>query len=393
MEKSFFSSRTSWSVHSNEISSIAELLRKKEVPLINLTETNPTQCDFAFYKNIDFSSAFLNEVNSQYNPSAKGNPNTRIRIAAYYRTRDIKLTSENIFLTASTSESYSHIFRLLCNPNDEIVVPSPSYPLLEYICAMNDVIMKHYNLHYDGEWALDFASLKKNLNVNTKAIIIINPNNPTGSFLREEEWRRLQEISEEFSCAIILDEVFSDYPLNNCTQFELIPDEEILLFRLNGISKMLALPQWKLGWLSVEGNNELVQNSVKKLEIICDTFLSVNTAIQHAFPSLMNCSNVIQKEISERIHCNYKILLNEFQHTSVTVLKTNGGWCAILHLPNIFSDEQWAKKILLEENIFVHPGYFYDFDGGSFIVLSLITRHDEFLQGIQRIKNNVEKTL
>jgi aspartate/methionine/tyrosine aminotransferase len=390
MDTFLFAARTSWHVFSNEISTLEENLRSKGISLINLSETNPTRCDFSFYKKIDFSAIFLNEIDLNYAPVAQGAHFTRSAIMEYYRAKQLHVSLENIFLTASSSESYSHLMRLFCDNSDEIVVPSPSYPLLEYICSLNDVVVKQYDLKYDGEWRVDFDSVKKNINHRTKAIVIINPNNPTGSFLNEEEWLNIQKIAEQHSCAIILDEVFTDYTWSGAVPFALHANPNVLLFRLNGISKMLALPQGKLGWISIEGKKEIVQKAANRLEIICDTFLSVNTAIQSAFPSLMKYRAVIQTEISHRIQSNYFQLQSEFQNTSVAVLQTQGGWCAILRLPNLFTDEQWVKKIMQEENVIVHPGYFYDCTAGIFIVVSLVVQESVFHIGIQRIKNNVE---
>jgi len=312
----------------------------------------------------------------------------RETICKYYAERNTSISPEQIILTSSSSEAYSLLFRLLCNVGDEILVPKPSYPLFDYLADINDVLIKHYRLEYDGNWNIDVKNIQKNLFPNAKAIILVNPNNPTGSFVSNEEREKIYSIASERQLAIIEDEVFADFrfsmfglKLNTPSSFEHQP----LSFLLNGISKTLALPQMKLGWIIVEGDEVRKHEALQRLEILTDTYLSVNTPIQNALPKLFSLRKEIQEEIVQRVKTNYQFLQQTLLNSPCSILNAEGGWSAILRIPNTKSDEQFAIELLEQENVLVYPGHFFDFDNEGYFVLSLLPKCATFSAGIMCI--------
>ncbi len=389
-----FSRRTNWNFLSNELTLLRERKILEGKPILDVTESNPTKCNFDFLFS-EIISSLNSEENILYSPNPKGNLQARETICKYYAERDISISPEQIILTSSSSEAYSLLFRLLCNVNEEILVPKPSYPLFDYLAQINDVAVKHYRLEYDGNWQIDFESLQKNISEKTKSIIIVNPNNPTGNFIHDGEREKLYQIANENNISVIEDEVFSDFRFQ-ILDFRLknsYPISHIshLHFTLNGISKLLALPQMKLGWIVIQGESKLQQEAISRLEILADTFLSVNTPIQNALPKLFLLRKQIQTEILQRIQSNYNLLKQQMSNSQCSILNVEGGWNTIIKIPNTKSDEQWAKEILEDENVFVHPGHFYDFESEGFLVVSLIQQKDIFEEGVVRIKKFVEK--
>ncbi|MBM4166971.1 MAG: pyridoxal phosphate-dependent aminotransferase [Ignavibacteria bacterium] len=376
-----FSFRTNWNFHSNDLTLLREKKIREGIRILDLTETNPTKCNFHFPFD-EIVSSFNNYENIFYTPNPKGSLQARETICQYYSERNIFFSPEQIILTSSSSEAYSLLFRLLCNVDDEILVPKPSYPLFEYLAEINDVRIKHYRLEYDGSWNIDFQSIEKNLTEKTKAIILVNPNNPTGNFAEQEEQEKLFRIAKEKNVAIIEDEVFSDFRLKKANLTSHISN---LHFRLNGISKMLALPQMKLGWIVAEGNEEQKQEALARLEILADTFLSVNTPIQNALPKLFSLRTTIQNEIISRIKDNYEFLKRATHISYLTSLNIEGGWSVILQIPATKTDEQCVIEILENENVFVHPGHFFDFEKEGYFVLSLLTERETFFAGVEKI--------
>ncbi len=376
-----FSSRFKWTLETNQLTKLIEQKKRACVPLIDLTETNPT--------NAGFTLALPFEVNHEsliYKADPRGLPRTREAVAQYYlEARTQQISPAQIFLTASTSEAYSWLFKLLCDQNDEVLIPQPSYPLFEFLAMMEGVEMKPYQLDYAHSygWKLDFESLEDSITPKTRAVVVVNPNNPTGSYLKVDEWKKLQSICAARDIAIMADEVFFDYSLQNNQPPNLnFAEAPALTFVMNGLSKMLALPQMKLGWIAVFGANHLQTEAQAKLELIADTYLSVNTPVQVAAPAWLASRTAIQEPIKLRVEENLQYLQETFSESNCRVLQAEGGWCAVIEIPRIESEEEIILKLLETQNVLVHPGYFFDFESEGFLVVSLIVKPEAFREGV-----------
>ena len=386
-----FSSRTKWNMLPNELSDVVAAKRLRGETIIDLTESNPSRCGIS-YPEKDILSALADESSLLYQPEPRGILLARKAIAEYYAALGVALIPEDITLTASTSEAYSFLFTLLCNACDEVIVPRPSYPLFDYLCQLNDVALRHYDLEYDGEWHIDFESLESALTNNTRAIILVHPNNPTGSYIKQEEFERVCAVAAEHQCAVIADEVFGPYTLSSDTHRAsmVTSHASILFFSLNGISKLLGLPQFKLSWIIVRGNSQQKKEALSRLDIIADTFLSVNTPAQVALPKLLEQSKFIGEQIRTRVHSNFHVLQKIFADSSATVFRAEGGWYGILQLPQFHSDDVWAVELLRQRNILIHPGHFFDMKQKSCIVLSLLPSPEFFSDAMLQIQSFVE---
>jgi len=372
-----FSKRTDWRTEPNELTALLNSLKEKGERVIDLTESNPTQCNFS-YLNSDILNSFLNNNNLNYQPDPKGLLKTREIISKYYLE---KISPQQIFLTASTSDSYQYIFRLLTNVNDIILTPQISYPLFDYLSVLNDIQLKKYSLRLDEVWRYDFKNLKSN---NAKALLIVNPNNPTGNFVQKKERDELNHFLKKQGAALVADEVFYDYNWKNEREFQSFAgNDEVLTFTLSGASKVLGLPQMKLSWIAVSGPDELVRKASERLEIISDTYLSISTPIQNALPLWLEKKEAIQNEIKSRISKNRACLEKKF--SSNKLIEAEGGWSSVLRANADSSDEDLALKLLEKEKVYVHPGYFFDFEAENFLVLSLLPEPKVFEEGIGRI--------
>jgi alanine-synthesizing transaminase len=387
-----FSSRTDWNTAPNRLSGFVTEKRLHGETIIDLTESNPTNCGFS-YPDREIIKALGTPSVTSYKPEPFGLLSTRKSIAEYYANLGTEIRPEQIILTASTSEAYSFLFKLLCNVGDEVVIPQPSYPLFEYLCQLNDVTLKNYRLAYDGEWHIDFESLQDQFTVRTRAIILVHPNNPTGSYLKQDEFNRICLLASKHNFSIIADEVFGPYDISPDAHRANILNSRssVLLFSLNGISKLLGLPQLKLSWIAVQGNTQLVTEALKRLEIIGDTFLSVNTPVQLALPNILCYTSDIEFQIRSRIQTNYRLLQTIFTGSDTSVLRVEGGWYAILQLPQRKNDEEWAEQILLKKNIIVQPGHFYDFEQESCIIISLLPILGIFKKSLEEIHRFVQE--
>jgi aspartate/methionine/tyrosine aminotransferase len=308
----------------------------------------------------------------------------RAAVSRYYGSR---VDTSRILLTASTSEAYGFLFKLLANPGDEILVPRPSYPLFEFLAALDAVRVVQYPLSYHGRWAIDFEALAGRITPRTRAVVIVNPNNPTGSFLKKSELARLVELCRGREMAIISDEVFSDYALRDdpARVSSLVDVEEVLAFSLSGLSKVAGLPQMKLGWIVASGPESVRQQAIDRLELIADTYLSVGAPVQWAAVSLLESREGIQAQIRDRVTKNLEYLRSRIGAESPwRVLPVEGGWYAVIQAPRIHSEEEWVLALLDRDNVLVQPGFFFDFDEEAFLVVSLLTRTDIFEEGIQR---------
>ncbi|MBF0384851.1 MAG: pyridoxal phosphate-dependent aminotransferase [Candidatus Omnitrophica bacterium] len=379
-----FSSRTSWEFKENELSILLKGIRA-EGEIIDLTRSNPTNCGFKYDSKIVKSLSGNGKL--FYEPSPKGSIRAREAVADYYKKKNIEISPEDIFLTSSTSEAYSFVFRLLLDPQEMVLLPSPSYPLFQYLCGLNDVETGYYRLHYNGEWRIDFSCLSRLLAEEAKALVMVNPNNPTGSYIKADEMVKLNEICRKNNLALICDEVFHDFSLSReKNHISFAGNRDCLTFTLSGISKILALPQMKISWIVISGPSEAKEEAKKRLEIIADTYLSVNTPAQNALKSWFELKDGLQSQILNRIKINYAELSKQVQGSKYALLNSEGGWYAVLRLPDNVSEEDWSLKLLKCHKVFVHPGYFFDFSQGNHVVLSLLCDENDFAEGVKIIK-------
>jgi aspartate/methionine/tyrosine aminotransferase len=322
-----------------------------------------------------------------YDPQPKGLLSARKQVARYYLTdHRISLDPESIFLTTSTSEAYSFVFRLLCNPLDEVLVPKPSYPLFDFLAELQDVALVPYSLEYAQGWLINSHSIEQALTERTRAILLVHPNNPTGSYVRPEELVRLNAISRERQIALIVDEVFLDYAFDGVPRQSFAGGKEALTFTLSGLSKISAFPQMKVAWLVCTGPGDLVRGATERLEVIADTFLSLNAPTQFAVPVLLEQRHSLQRQLLDRVRTNRSELIRQLSgQTICELLDADGGWYAVLRVPADQPDEERILHLIREQNVIVHPGHFFDFPTDGFLVLSLITPVEDFREGVQRL--------
>jgi hypothetical protein len=292
-----------------------------------------------------------------------------------------------VVLTTGSSEAYSFLMRLLADPGDEILSPAPSYPLFEFLAGLNDVKLLSYPLVYEGAWRVDMERLAAAITPRSRALIVVSPNNPTGNFLRHDELGELVSLAARHGLAIIADEVFRDFAWESSPQqsASTLLVERCLAFTLNGLSKISALPQMKLGWIVVSGPEELRREALRRLEVIVDTYLSVSTPVQHAAAVLLEQRRILQPQILNRVRANLAFLDDKLAGTTVSRLRADGGWYAVLRLPNVKSDERWAIELLEKDGVYVHPGHFFDLAQEGYLVVSLIVRPEVFRAGVTRM--------
>ena len=381
-----YSRRLSWSSSLNAHSARVAELRQNGAVLLDLTSSNPTACGFG-YPHEAVASAFAQIRDFGYFPDPFGEVAAREVVRTYYLERNLDVSSDRILLTASTSEAYGQLFKLLCDPGDEILIPLPSYPLFEYLASLESVRAAPYWLQYDGSWHIDFEGLEAGLTERTKAIVVVNPNNPTGSFLKQGETDRLFAIAKERELALIADEVFFDYPLSEKAgrTRTFVDRNDALSFSLNGLSKTAGMPQMKLGWLVINGPERQRRAARERLELILDTYLSVNTPVQRALPELMNIGRELQTHIQGRIRHNYEVIEKKLTGSSAHPLHTEGGWSAIVQLPRTRSEDEWLQRLLENERLIVQPGYFFDMPSEPYVVLSLLTPPQDLERGIESL--------
>lgn len=386
-----FSRRVPAVLASNRLTEALEERLKSGCEVIDLTESNPTKVGFS-YDNQKILKALSSSRSLLYEPDPKGLEVARRAVISYYRKRGVELQLDQILLTASTSEAYTLLFKLLCDPGDQVLVPIPSYPLFEHLAAVEAVTARSYRLYYDGDWHIDFDSLISGIQSNTRAVVLVSPNNPTGSCLKRYELERLSQLCLERGMAIICDEVFADYCYsedpNRVTT--VAGNSGALTFALSGLSKVAALPQFKLGWMVVSGSDELLKDALARLEFIADLFLSVATPVQHGLDMLLAESVKLQQQILARVSQNRQSLQKRLQGTAGSLLESQAGWYAIIRVPKVLSEEQMALE-LLERGVLVHPGYFFDFEMEGLLVVSLIVEPVCFQTALERLAASVER--
>lgn len=380
-----FADRTMWSSETNPLIVLFEKLKSQKTKIFDLTVSNPTQCGFQ-YPSQEILQGLLHSENVVYRPESFGNFHARQAIAQEYLKQDIALKPENIIFTASSSESYSFLFRLLLNPGDHVLLPKPSYPLLELLSQINDVFIDRYSLMYDHAWRIDFKSLEKVIGPKTKVIVLVHPNNPTGSYVTMEERNIINVICQKYHLALICDEVFWEYCLEDDGPSSLAANQAVFTCTLGGLSKSLALPQMKLSWITLSGPRQSAQEAAKKLEIIADTYLSVNTPCQNALQEWLSLKPFIQDQIKRRIFQNYQKIFGFLKHeTKISAYRIEGGWYLVMHLCEKICEEDFVLWLLEKEHVFVHPGYFFDFHEGVHIIVSLLTPEEILEEGISRL--------
>jgi len=375
-----FSLRTSWARQHNRLTQILDSRRAYNLPVHDLTNSNPTECGIP-YPGQEIRDALSGPEILQHHPDPRGLISARTAIASEYQKSGVRIDPQHLFLTASTSEAYSILFRLLCNPGDSILIPQPSYPLFDYLAQINDVSLGHYRLRYDGEWRVDIDSIRNSISSATRAIVIVHPHNPTGLLLHLKEYDQIKEIAHRHKIAVIVDEVFIEYHFDGRgnPMTSAMPGGDGLIFTLNGISKMLGLPQLKLGWIVVGGEKKLVDEALGRIEIISDTFLSVNTPVQIALPKLFSVGLSTQKLLLDLVRSNYSLLQQCIGPGSpVSLLNTVSGWYAILRVPRTKIDEVWSIELLEKRGILIYPGYYFDFEEEGFLVISLLVESEIF---------------
>jgi alanine-synthesizing transaminase len=352
--------------------------------LLDLTVTNPTMVGIHYPATILDSLA--DPAALRYEPSPLGLPEARAAVARDYERHRINVAPERVVLTASTSDAYSVLFKLLCAPvGDAVMLPVPSYPLFDHLTRLDGVRSIQYRLDYQGRWAIDFETLDKSWTETVRAVLAVSPNNPTGSMLTGAELAALTERCEARDGALIIDEVFADYPLSAHAPSHL--DRSVCLtFRLGGLSKSAGLPQVKLGWILVDGPEVLARDALDRLELICDTYLSVSTPVQRAAPSLIAAGAVVRAGILDRIRSNdSELRALAAAYPSIQVLPCEAGWSAVLRVPSTRPEEDLVVELLERDGVLVHPGFFFDFAHESFLVVSLLPDRPAFVEGVRRV--------
>lgn len=372
-------------------SAVADL-RRGQRPVYDLTQSNPTKAGFD-YSTLKVAAGPNGQPAAVYEPAAKGLLEARTAIVAYYAARGRVVSEDQIILTASTSEAYSFLFRLLADPGDSFAVAQPSYPLFSYLGALDNLAMRPFWWRYDHGWRLDMASLRSAVDHGIRGVILVHPNNPTGSYIQTDELAKIDEICAVSGVPLIVDEVFLDYRLadGEGTMGSCVGDTPILTFVLSGLSKVSGLPQAKLSWIVVCGPNAARQRALAGLELIADMYLSVASATQLGLGEMLRFASDIQPQIRQRIQTNHRSLQRCLDGLPIERLTVAGGWYAVIRLPGDRSDEEWSLGLLRERQVIFQPGYFYDFEADGILVCSLITPIAEFNEGITRLRSHVEE--
>jgi aspartate/methionine/tyrosine aminotransferase len=383
-----FSRRVPGDLQPNRLSIAHRHARTNGRPLIDLTVTNPTEVGLRYPEHV--LAALAQPAASRYEPDPRGLACARDAVAADYARRGIGVASDRLVLTASTSEAYSILFKLLCAPQgDAVLVPAPSYPLFEHLTRLDGVDARAYRLEYQGRWLLDESSVAEAWLPDVRAVLAVSPNNPTGSALSDGELEWLSARCADRGAALVLDEVFTDYRFDAGEPARAALRS--LTFRLGGLSKSAGLPQVKLGWIAVDGPADLVAEAIERLDLICDTYLSVSTPVQLAAPALIAEGAATRAQILERVRGNYAALgAMAAAHPCVEVLHADGGWSAVVRIPSTRSEEDFVLDLLERRGIVVHPGFFFDFPREAFVVVSLLPEPRTFASGVRGLLEHAD---
>lgn len=397
-----FAERTNWNLTPNRLSEALAQHLAAGKRLYDLSASNPTEVGFS-YDHETILHAMCNPNALTYVPDPKGLLLARQGVGEYYADRGDEVSVEDIILTASTSEAYSFVFRALCNPGDELLVPAPSYPLFGFLAGIHDVTLAHYPLVYDHGWQVDLPSVEKAITPRTRGIIVVNPNNPTGHFVKSEELAALNAICSARDMALIADEVFLDFAhvdfngrrelgkvrprtANGGRPQSLAVNSGALTFTMSGLSKIAGLPQMKAAWLVASGPEPLKKQAVERIEVIADTYLSMNAPIQLALPIFLEQRHGFQKQVLTRVRRNVGELDRQLMLRKMcSRLEIEGGWYAVVRVPATRSDDDLAVDLLTKKGIYVHPGHFYDFATDGYLIVSLIMPERDFAEGCRQM--------
>jgi aspartate/methionine/tyrosine aminotransferase len=359
--------------------------------VIDLTETNPTRAGFAYP---DLRRVFAGIDWIAYEPDPRGLASARQAIAADYARRGISLDADRILLTASSSESYAYLFKVLCDPDDAVLVPVPSYPLFDHLAGLEGIRLVSYRLEYHDRWQFDFDELEARLGDRVRAVLVVSPNNPTGSMLRDDDLNRLAALCAEREMALIGDEVFADFPIDAPSEASssVIQQETALAVSLGGLSKSAGLPHLKLGWMALGGPGPLVASLRDRLELVADTYLSVASPVQRATPELLQLAPSVREQILGRVTQNMRMLQRlASRYPACQVLPVEGGWSAVVRIPATRSDEDWVLTLAQQAHVIVYPGFFFDFDRDGYLVVSLLVTPADFERGIARVFETIDR--
>ncbi len=385
-----FSRRFHWDFRTNRLTQALEAMRRDGARILDLTESNPTRAGLAYPPEI--VRAFDDPRMLVYEPFPAGAAEARQAVASYYEARGERVETGRILLTASTSEAYAWLFKLLCDAGDHVLVPRPSYPLFEFLANLESIEARPYPLAYHGGWAIDLDALTAAVSERTRAVVLVNPNNPTGSYVKRAELQTLSRLCAQRRIALISDEVFSDYALAPDPQrvSTLVNVEDCLAFSMSGLSKIAGLPQMKLGWIVTSGPAKLRAEAMEKLEWIADTYLSVSTPVACAAARLLAAGELVQRQIRERTAGNLAVAREVLAGSAAGNLAVEGGWYITVQMPRIRSEEDWAVGLLAQESVLTQPGFFYDFESEAFLIMSLLTATEAFREGMVRLRRAAE---
>jgi aspartate/methionine/tyrosine aminotransferase len=383
-----FSERTNWNLAENELAAAVRERRAAGRELFDLTLSNPTSCGFADDETM-LLAPLANAAALRYEPDPLGMIPARKAVAGYYRDAGAMVSIERLCLTTSTSEAYSFLFRLLCNAGDEVLVARPSYPLFDYIARLDDVQLREYPLLYDPNadvasghgWTIDLHALVAAITGKTRAVILVHPNNPTGNFASQAEREALEAICTQRGLALIVDEVFLDYPIGEAQRSFATAESRCLTFVLSGLSKVCGLPQMKASWIAACGPPSIVREAMERIEIIADTFLSMNAPVQFALADWLATRHALQQQIRERMNANLAVLDDRLRGTSAQRFAMQGGWTAVLRVPRTVDGKEFAEAAL-DCGVLVQPGEFYGLDEGR-AVISLLTPPEIWGSGLK----------
>ena len=360
-------------------------------PVLDLTVANPTVAGLPYERDV-ILAALADPRALVYEPLPFGLPSARAAVADDHHQRGFAVRPEQVMLTASTSEAYSFLFKLLCDPGDELLVPAPSYPLFEHLARFESVKLVPYPIRYDGAWHLDVAELRARVTPRTRGILLVSPNNPTGSYTKKGELAALARLG----LPLVSDEVFAGYPLapdrDHDRAWSVLENHDALVFAMGGLSKAAALPQMKLAWTVVQGPPALTRPVLSRLELIADSFLSAGTPVQHALPALLEAGRLTEASVRARTRENLETLDERLARPGCPLgrLHVEGGWYATLRLPRTQSEAAWSLRFLEADGVHIHPGHFFDFEDEAYAVVSMLTPPEVFHEGIRRISHRVE---
>lgn len=383
------SSRFPANLEPNALSRAVDAKRRRGVAVTDLTESNPTRVGLSYPSSL--LAALADPQGLKYDPQPLGLWPARAAVAADFRRRGIVISADRVALTSSTSEAYALLFKLLCDAGDAVLVPRPSYPLFEHLTRLESVTAVPYDLEYHGTWRIDLDSVRRAATARVKALLIVSPNNPTGSFLHREDLAPLADLSATNGWPIIGDEVFADYALDPApSAIHVMAATDVLTFSLGGLSKSAGLPQVKLGWIGIGGPAAKVDAALAAYEIVADTYLSVSTPVQVAAPSLIEQGALVRAQILARVRQNLVTLRSQAAaFPAVNVLPVEGGWSVVLQVPAVRSEDALALELLEMDDVLVHPGYFFDFAREAYIVVSLLPPPAVFEQAVGRVLRRV----